>query len=213
MPEWHTFVVLTGIGLALAATPGANMAYLMSRSMAQGHDAGFISLAGTNAGLFLVMLLSVLGLASILTAMPHLWEAVRLIGATGLLWLAWGYLKPGGGHTLFRHDPAMPHDTPARLFGLGFATSALNPKVAAFFIAGLPHFIDPAKGSPVTQGLVLGVYYVALNTLCDAVIVLGAERFAGLLRRRPELAAVQQRAVGVAMAMVAAALIVDAMRE
>jgi threonine/homoserine/homoserine lactone efflux protein len=212
MPEWHTFVVLTGIGLALAATPGANMAYLMSRSMAQGHNAGFVSLAGTNAGLLVVMLLSVLGLASILTAMPHLWEAVRLVGAAGLLWLAWGYLKPGG-HSPFGHDAAMPHDTPARLFTLGFVTSALNPKVAAFFIAGLPHFIDPARGSPVAQGLALGLYYVALNTLCDVAIVLGAERFAGLLRRRPELAVVQQRAVGGAMALVAVALIVDAVNE
>ncbi|MGG5821156.1 hypothetical protein [Falsiroseomonas sp. HW251] len=50
MPEWHTFLVLTLVGLALAATPGANMAYLMSRSMAQGHNAGFVSLIGTMRG-------------------------------------------------------------------------------------------------------------------------------------------------------------------
>jgi threonine/homoserine/homoserine lactone efflux protein len=209
MPEWHTFAVLTVVGLALAATPGANMAYLMSRSMAQGREAGFVSLAGTNAGLLLVMLVSVGGLASLLTAMPHLWEGLRLAGAAGLLWLAWGYLKPGGGHGIAL-DAAAAHDTTRQLFWIGFATSALNPKVAAFFIAGLPHFIYPQDGNAVTQGLALGAFYVALNTCCDVAIVLGAERFAGLLRRRPELAQVQSRAVGVAMAVVAVMLGVDA---
>ncbi|WP_270935645.1 LysE family translocator [Falsiroseomonas oryzae] len=211
MPEWHTLLILAGIALGLAATPGANMAYLMSRSMAQGRAAGFVSLAGTNAGLLLVMLVSVAGLASLLTAMPHLWEAIRLAGAAGLLWLAWGYLKPGGGHaTVAAQDPALPPDPPARLFGLGFATSALNPKVAAFFIAGLPHLIVPADGSAVTQGLVLGLTYIAINTCCDVAIVLGAERFAHVLQRRPALAQVQQRAVGGAMVLVALALTVDA---
>src|SRR3712207_2442745 len=106
MPEPHTLLILAGISLGLAATPGANMAYLMSRTMAQGRAAGVVSLAGTNAGLLLVMLVSVAGLASLLTAMPHLWEAVRLIGAAGLLWLAWGYLRPGGGG----HAPIGPDD-------------------------------------------------------------------------------------------------------
>lgn len=117
MPETHTLLILAAITPGLAATPGANMACLMSRSMAQGRVAGFISLAGTNAGLLVLMLVSVAGLAGLLTAMPHLWEAIRLIGA---------------------------------------------------------------------------------------------ERFARLLRRRPALAVVQQRAVGVAMAVVAVALTVEA---
>lgn len=211
MPELHTLLILAGISLGLAATPGANMAYLMSRSMAQGRTAGFISLTGTNAGLLVVMVISVAGLASVLTAMPHLWEGVRLAGALGLLWLAWGYLKPHGGHALIgQEDAARQPDSPARLFGLGFATSALNPKVAAFYIAGLPHLIMPADGSALTQGLVLGSTHIAINTGCDIGIVLGAERFARVLRRRPSLATVQQRAVGVAMALVAAALTADA---
>lgn len=208
MPALHTLLILAGISLALAATPGANMAYLMSRSMAQGRGAGFVSLLGTNAGLLTVMLVSVAGLASLLTAMPHLWEAVRLAGALGLLWLAWGYLAPGH-HTAEAAAPAEP-DPPARLFGIGFMTAALNPKAAAFYIAGLPHLIDRHQGDPVTQGLVLGVTHIAINTCCDIAIVLGAERFARLLRRRPALAALQQRAVGVAMALVAAALTWDA---
>ncbi|MBX9700692.1 MAG: LysE family translocator [Acetobacteraceae bacterium] len=209
MPATHTLLILAGISLALAATPGANMAYLMSRSMAQGRGAGFVSLAGANAGLATVMLVSVAGLASLLTAMPHLWEAVRLAGAAGLLWLAWGYLRPGGGHAAPEASAAQD-DGPARLFGLGFMTAALNPKAAAFYIAGLPHLIDPARGDPVMQGLVLGGTHIAINTLCDIGIVLGAERFARLLRRRPSLAGVQQRAVGCAMALVAAALTWDA---
>ncbi|MGG5821157.1 hypothetical protein [Falsiroseomonas sp. HW251] len=119
------------------------------------------------------MLVLVGGLASLLTAMPHLWEGVRLAGAVGLLWLASGYLKPGGGH------PAVSQDM-------------------------------PRDGNAVTQGLALGIFYVGLNTLCDPAIVLGAERFAGLLKRRPSLVVVQQRAVGMAMALVALMLGLDA---
>jgi threonine/homoserine/homoserine lactone efflux protein len=207
MPEFHTVLILAAIQFGLAATPGPNMAYLVSRTMAQGRAAGIVSLVGVNLAMAAVMVVSVAGLSGVLTHMPHLWEAIRLIGAVALLWLAWGYLRPGGGDG---PTVPLPRDPPARLFGLGFVTALLNPKVAVLYIAGLPHLIDPRLGTPVLQGLVLGAMQVGINILCDVAIVLGAARLGHALQGRPGMERLPHRLVGGALALVALALAVDA---
>lgn len=209
MPELHTLLILAAIQFGLAATPGPNMAYLVSRTLAQGRGAGILSLAGVNLAMAVVMVVSVAGLSGVLTHMPHLWEAIRLAGAVALLWLAWGYLRPGDGHG----STALPRDPPARLFGLGFVTALLNPKVAVLYIAGLPHLIDPKLGTPVLQGLVLGATQIGINLLCDVAIVLGAERLGRTLAGRPGTDRLPHRLVGGALGLLGLVLAVDAVTD
>jgi threonine/homoserine/homoserine lactone efflux protein len=209
MPELHTFLILAAITLGLAATPGPNMAYLTSRTLAQGRAAGIVSLAGVNLAMAVVMVVSVTGLSGVLTHRPDLWEGIRLAGAVALLWLAWGYVRPGDGHG----PAALPRDPPSRLFGLGFVTALLNPKVALLYIAGLPHLIDPRLGTPALQGLALGAMQIGINIACDVAIVLGAERLGRMLAGRPGMERLPHRLVGGALALLGVVLAVDAVTD
>jgi threonine/homoserine/homoserine lactone efflux protein len=207
MPTLDTFLALSLVSLGLALTPGPNMAYLLSRSLSQGPRAGIISLLGTNCATLLVMLAAAAGLAAAVLAEPALWDAIRILGAGYLLFLAWGMLKPGGKGLVEARD--LPHDPPARLFGIGFATQALNPKVAMFYIAGLPHLVDPALGHPMRQGIVLGLVQIGICAAFDVLVVLGAGAAARFFIGRPGLVRAQRWTTGLALGMVSLALLLD----
>src|SRR6476659_8449894 len=75
--------------VALAATPGPNMLYLVSRTLVQGRPAGFVSLAGTETGLLFHVLAAAFGLSALLAAVPLAYDTLRWAGAAYLAWIAW----------------------------------------------------------------------------------------------------------------------------
>ena len=96
------------------------------------------------------MLCAAAGITAALFAVPYAWDALRLGGAAYLAWLAWQCVRPGG-QPIFAPRP-MPREASVRLFSIGFATAALNPKVALFYMAVLPPFLDPERGERVPPG-------------------------------------------------------------
>jgi threonine/homoserine/homoserine lactone efflux protein len=100
----------------------------------------------------------------------------------------------------------MAPEPDARLFWVGFATAALNPKVALFYVAVLPPFIDPAAGRVFLQGASLGAVQIAVCLLFDAVLVQGAASTARFLATRPGWMAAQRFLLGAALALIAAKL-------
>ena len=151
-------IALVGLGLVL--TPGPNMVYLVSRSVAQGRRAGLVSLLGVAAGFGVYLAAAVAGLATVFVLVPTLYAVVKLAGAGYLLWLAWRTLRPGG-HSPFTPAP-LPPDPPRRLFTMGLVTNLLNPKIAILYVSLLPQFIDPARGHVATQSLLLGLTQIAV---------------------------------------------------
>jgi threonine/homoserine/homoserine lactone efflux protein len=174
-------IALVALGLVL--TPGPNMIYLVSRTLAQGRSAGLVSLLGVAAGFFVYLLGSAVGLTALFTVVPLLYDAVRLLGAAYLLWLAWQAVRGGGG-SVFVARPLAPH-SPRRLFVMGLVTNLLNPKIAILYVSLLPQFIDPRRGHVATQGLVLGLVQIAIAVTVNGLIVLAAGRIARWLAQRP----------------------------
>jgi threonine/homoserine/homoserine lactone efflux protein len=84
-----TWLVFVAASVALAATPGPNLVYLVSRTLVQGRAAGFVSLGGTLTGLAVHVLAAALGLSALLVAVPMAYDVVRFAGALYLAWLAW----------------------------------------------------------------------------------------------------------------------------
>ena len=82
---WLVFVLRR----ALVATPGPNVLYLVSRTLAQGRAAGFVSLAGTSTGFLCHVLAAAFGLSALLAAVPVAYDTIRIAGAIYLAWLAW----------------------------------------------------------------------------------------------------------------------------
>ncbi|MBP0444929.1 LysE family translocator [Roseomonas sp. SSH11] len=207
MPSAASLLAFAALSVGLALTPGPNLFYLVSRTLAQGTQAGMLSLIGCQAGSLAIMLGAAAGITAALLAVPYAYDAMRLGGAAYLAWLAWQSIRPGGA-ALFSPRP-IPPESGLRLFSLGFATAALNPKVALFYVAVLPAFMDPERGSLFLQGLVLGTVQIAICTLFDALMVAGAGGVARFLSTRPAWLAVQRWVLGGALALLATKLAVD----
>jgi threonine/homoserine/homoserine lactone efflux protein len=208
MPSAETLLIFAALSLGLAVTPGPNMLYLVSRALAQGTSAGMISLIGCQAGSLAIMLCAAAGITAALLAIPYAWDVLRLGGAAYLLYLAWQCVRPGG-QPLFAARK-LPQEPAARLFGVGFATAALNPKVALFYMAVLPPFLDPERGSLLMQAVILGMTQIIVCTAWDAVLVWGAAGTAKFLSTKPFWMAVQRWVLGAALALLAVKLATEA---
>ena len=204
MPSAETLLVFAVLSLGLAATPGPNMLYLISRSLAQGTGAGLVSLIGCQFGSLLIMLCAAAGITAALFAVPLAWDALRLGGAAYLLFLAWQCIRPGGA-PIFAARP-MPREPAWRLFTVGIATAALNPKVALFYVAVLPPFIDASRGDVLLQGIILGGVQIAVCTVFDAALVWGAAGVSRFMGARPGWMAAQRWVLGGALGLIAVKL-------
>ncbi|MDB5376281.1 MAG: lysine transporter LysE [Rubritepida sp.] len=204
MPSLQSLLVFAALSVGLAVTPGPNMLYLVSRALAQGTRAGLISLAGCAFGSAAIMICAAAGITAALLAIPYAWDAMRLGGAAYLAWLAWQCLRPGAEPLFAPRD--LPREPDGKLFAVGFATAALNPKVALFYIAVLPPFIDASAGHVLLQGAALGTLQVVICAIFDALLIYGAAGAARFLATRPVWLAAQRYVLGVALALIAAKL-------
>jgi threonine/homoserine/homoserine lactone efflux protein len=193
--------------LVLALTPGPNWLYLLSRTLAQGRRAGIVSWAGTTFGLSFHMIAASLGLTAVLLAVPYAYDAIRLAGAAYLMWLAWTTVRGARG-AMFAPVP-LPHAPDRVLFRQGVLSSILNPKVALFYLALLPQFIDPGHGSVLAQSLVLGVVQIAITAVVDVSLVLVAAAVAKRISRRPGWIAMQRWFLGSVFGALAVWLALD----
>jgi threonine/homoserine/homoserine lactone efflux protein len=204
MPSVETLLVFAALSLGLAATPGPNMLYLVSRALAQGTGAGMVSLIGCQVGSLVIMLCAAAGLTAALFAVPYALDVLRIGGAAYLVFLAWQCVRPGG-QPLFA-PRTMPQEPALRLFTVGFATAALNPKVALFYLAVLPPFIDPSLGSVFIQGAILGAVQIGVAIVFDGLLVYGAAGVARFLGTRPGWMAAQRWILGAALTLIAVKL-------
>lgn len=210
MPAFTTLLAFAGVAFAMVIAPGPNMAYLVSRSIAQGSIAGLISLLGVATGFIIYMLAAALGLTALLFAVPFAYDAIRIVGALYLGWLAWNALRPGG-HSPFELRALAP-DSPRRLYAMGLFTSLLNPKVAALYLSLLPQFVDRQVGDVLTQTLVLGAIQIIISLTVNAVFVITAGSIASFLTRRPFWAKAQRWFMGTVLGLLALRLATDSSR-
>ncbi|GAB3162536.1 LysE family translocator [Microbispora hainanensis] len=194
MVESHAVLGVVSVALGMVLSPGPNMMYLVSRSISQGRRAGIISLSGVVAGFLVYLTATNLGLAALFAAAPQLLTAIRLAGAAYLMWLAWKTIGPGGASVFTVRD--VPHDPPPRLFAMGLMTNLLNPKIAILYISVIPQFVDIRAGNVLAQGIVLGLFQIAVAATVNLSIVLAAGSVASFLAHRSAWLRTQRIAMG-----------------
>ncbi|MEU2396116.1 LysE family translocator [Streptomyces sp. NPDC007369] len=205
--EAQAVLGMAAVALGMVLTPGPNMIYLVTRSVAQGRQAGLLSLTGVAAG-FLVYLTAVTaGIAAVFAVVPVLYTVIKLAGATYLLWLAWQAVRPGGG-AVFSPLP-LPPDPPRKLFAMGFLTCLLNPKIAIMYVSLLPQFVTPAKGRVAMQSFTLGLTQIAVAVTVNGLIALSAGSIASFLGRHTGWLRIQRYAMGTVLAGLALHLAAD----
>lgn len=197
----NSFVGFALVALGMVLTPGPNMVYLISRSICQGHRAGFISLAGVAAGFLFYMVSAALGITTLLVTVPYTYDFLRLSGAAYLLFLAWQAVKPGGRSPFQVRE--LQIDSDKKLFAMGLFTNLLNPKIALLYLALLPQFIVPQNGSVLAQSFTLGILQILISVSVNSLIVLTAGSIANFLKDRPSWLLFQRWIMGTVLASLA----------
>lgn len=205
--SWSAAGGMALAALAMVLTPGPNMIYLVSRSIAQGRSAGLISLAGTGLGFVIYMTMANLGLAVVFEIVPWLYIGLKALGVAYLGALAWKALRPGGSG-VFETGPLAP-DSWWKLFRTGLVTNLLNPKAAVMYLALIPQFIDASGSGAIAQGFLLGGIQILVSLLVNACIVLAAGSIAGFLAGRPAWTLWQRRITGSLLGLTAILLARD----
>lgn len=179
MTGLHDLALFSLTVLILNLTPGVDMLFVITRTLQQGVKAGLAGSIGICAGCVVHALAAAFGLAALMAASAGAFELIRWAGAAYLGWLAVGMLRqavrpaaatPATPAAAQDNAPASPDA--ARLFRQGLLTNVLNPKVALFFLALLPQFIDAGAEHKTLAFLALGGWFVLQSALYLAVLVL-----------------------------------------
>lgn len=205
--DFHQILGFAFIAFLMVLTPGPNMIYLISRSICQGRKAGLISLSGVVLGFVFYMLCAALGISALLFAIPYAYDAIRILGAIYLLWLAWSAIKPSA-KSLFQPQK-LQEDGAIKLFLMGFLTNLLNPKIAIMYLSLLPQFIRPEQGTIFLQTVLLGFTQIIISISVNALIVFTAGYVALILSKKPQWIKIQKWIMGTVLAGLAVKLIFE----
>jgi threonine/homoserine/homoserine lactone efflux protein len=189
----------------LAATPGADMALFLSRTLGGGRGQGFAAQAGANAGLVVHTIAAALGLSALLAASAEAYEIVKIAGALYLLWLAWNAVRRGTALKLKAGGAAAGGLGGA--FWTGLLINLTNPKIVLFFVTFLPQFIDARDPHASAKLFALGFGFIAITTLVNAAVILVAARFVTAARANPRALRLFDYAFAALMSAFAARLV------
>jgi len=180
VPDPSRLAFFVGAALALLLVPGPAVLYVVTQSIDQGRRAGLASVGGIFSGTLVHIAAATVGLSALLASSAIAFDVVKYAGAA--------YLILVGLRRLLGREPEGIVGVPrarslGRLYRQGIVVNVLNPKTALFFLAFLPQFVDPDRGSVVVQSLVLGTLFTVLAIVGDGAYVLAADAVSGRLRR------------------------------
>jgi threonine/homoserine/homoserine lactone efflux protein len=187
IPDLPVMLAFTVAGFILFATPGPDMSLWLSRTLTGGRPAGMAAMLGTSFGCCVHSVLAALGISVLIRASPVAFNTMKVVGALYLLYLAVQMIR----HGTVLNEAA--ERAPARGVSLGrtFLTGVMvnlsNPKVVIFFITFLPGFVSAADPHVSGKLLFLGLYFVVLNLLLAAALILFATRFMAGMRASPKM--------------------------
>jgi threonine/homoserine/homoserine lactone efflux protein len=175
--------VLLAFALATAIFayfPGPALLYTAAQTLSRGRRGGFMAALGIHVGGYAHVAAATLGLSAIFRHVPELFMAVKIAGALYLVWLGIQMIRSRG----LGEMPHVADKSAKRAFVESIVVELLNPKVAIFFIAFLPQFVDPAAAFPVwAQFLILGVIVNISFSSADVITVFLASALSTRLKR------------------------------
>ena len=171
---WLTFVAAS---VAIVIVPGPTVTVIIANAMRHGSRAGLLNVAGTQAGLLVMVAVLALGLSAVVEVMGSAFDILRMVGAAYLIWLGIRLWRSDGN--LGKVDAPVPGGS---FFLQGFIVIWSNPKALLFFGAFIPQFVDPA-GNTIAQTMLLGATFMFVATVLDGAYALLAGRTGTLLSR------------------------------
>ncbi|MCW5681806.1 MAG: LysE family translocator [Xanthobacteraceae bacterium] len=171
------FAIATAL---FAYFPGPALLYTAAQTLARGKRAGLMAAFGIHIGCYAHVIAATLGLSAIFRYVPEAYTALKIAGAAYLVWLGITMLRGSGAN----EAPAIAPKSTRRAFAESIIVELLNPKVAIFFIAFLPQFVDPAGSLPIwLQSLILGMIVNFAFSSADLVTVFTASAVVTRLKK------------------------------
>jgi len=190
----HDFGLFLVAGILLNLTPGPDTVYILGRSIAHGREAGVASALGISLGSIFHTCAAALGLSAILATSAPAFGTIKLIGGAYLIFLGIKMILDR------RKQLSLPSTfrrrTTTAAFRQGMLTNILNPKVALFFLAFLPQFIEPASSTKLVAFLILGLTFVTTGTIWCLVLAWFASAFSERLRKNETVSQWLNRTAG-----------------
>jgi threonine/homoserine/homoserine lactone efflux protein len=191
--SFNVVLLVALASVVLVAIPGPNVIYIATRSLGQGRRAGVTSAFGVETGALVHLTAATVGLSALIRSSPVAFDVVKYLGAAYLIGLGVRVLVRGQPLEL---EPSTAPESLRRAYGEGVLVSVLNPKIALFFVAFLPQFVEPSRGSTALQILLLGLIFVAIATVMDMGWAFAAGGLGAWLRSRPSFARRQRFLTG-----------------
>lgn len=196
------------LGFILAAillnlTPGTDSVYIITRSISQGQKAGLYSVLGITSGSLIHTLLASLGLSVLLASSPMAFMIVKYIGAAYLCYLGLKMLLSQPSNAIANNlskDKATGNQHKVdnwQIYKQGVLTNLFNPKVALFFIAFFPQFIDANYAYGMVSFLILGLTFASTGLIWCSCLALLAARFSKKLRENPSVETILNKISGI----------------
>jgi threonine/homoserine/homoserine lactone efflux protein len=190
----HHYWLFIATAIILVITPGQDTFFILGRSLSGGRSAGVAAALGITAGSVIHTCLAALGLSALLATSPYAFMAVKFAGAAYLLYI--------GVRALLSKASAPPGEGANRSSGAwlafrqGIISNLLNPKVALFFLALMPQFIDAGSAHKVVAFLALGFSFVALGVAWCLVLAIAAASLRSWFLRKPSAPVILNRVAG-----------------
>lgn len=195
MPDLHSYLLFLVACAAIIATPGPSQALVLARTVSEGWRAGASTAIGLNIGTLVHAVFAAVGLSAVLAGSAWAFALVKFAGAGYLLFLGVKALRA----PVAKAEPAPATTRPGSPLRQAIVTGTLNPKVAIFFLAFMPQFVDPARGPAFVQFLLLGATMALLDTAYELMLAWIVARMRTRLSRRERPAAWPQRLSGAVM--------------
>jgi len=165
--EQSQLIYFVAASAALTILPGPDILFVLTQSISQGKKAGIITASGLCTGVLVHTTAAALGISALVYKSTLAFEIVKYVGATYLLYLAWCALKENG--ELISSSPVKETDVFA-LYKRGIFMNVLNPKVALFFLAFLPQFVNIETGNVPVQMIFMGIIFMVQALLIFSTI-------------------------------------------
>ena len=190
----HDFWLFVVASLALNITPGNDMIYVITRSTSQGVRAGVVSAFGIMGGCLVHILAAVVGLSALIAGSALAFDLIKYAGAAYLFYL--GIRALLSKKNTIRIDQTLEKKGYRQLFWQGVVTNTLNPKVALFFLAFLPQFIDVHSKGTTGAILFLGIWFNVSGTFINILVAWLFGTIGQWLHRSRRFIQWQQRVTG-----------------
>ena len=192
----HSYGLFVLAGILLNLTPGQDSMFIIGRSLTGGLRAGVAAAVGISAGSIFHTLAAALGLSAILATSPAAFTIVKLVGAAYLVYLGLKMLLAKSSDGDVAPCATVASVDARSAFLQGVVTNILNPKVALFFLAFLPQFIEVGSANQTLAFLALGATFIVTGLIWCLVLAVGAAQLRVFFLRNPTVRTFLDRAVG-----------------